>query len=736
MGRLGVPRFVGVGINRYENFDDLTQAVAEVTDVANLLKVQFGFDTKVMRNLTDREAGERVPKSLPPRGLEGRALIVLWAGHGEVSTTGRLRLITRDAVQCGTPSWTAAWLAEQAVRTGADQVLLVFDTCFSGQARAEAAAVIGVLDQLPQPKPAWVGVLTSAQSCETARDGVFTEVFSRVLREGPRDPVLRGRFNCFNRGVRGDDVMDAVVQEWEPTEQRPRSHCDGVANVILPNPLYDGRASERVAEHMLLAARGCEPDEKGSYFTGRRTQLREIARWIGGTEAGILVVTGPAGSGKSGLVGRIVSLSNPLERRELLLCESAVDDPGEESVHAHVDARRLDATRVALLIHRQLRNRALVPDEAEPRNHHYLVAALKSLTAPVTIVIDGVDQADREAWTICAELIKPMGELARVVVATRDVTHHGRSLVASLQGRASLEIIDLGAPELASEAKEDVRQYVLRRLESVSSMPERRMDPVLVANQVAELAPPSDEGLFLLARMVTAQLRANPLDTGQLNWGATLATSVETVFDGDLRALSGKAPNGVGAGTAIRELLTALAWGYGEGVTDDVWATIASAMPGPKAKRKYSTADTYWALFTASRYVVAADGGGRAVYRLSHQRFATHLGPRTSTRQRFDRNEKAVRVAMAMRQLLEQLYASREDPSFHPYRPHFWRHFGAGRRGIAELRAVAAAHPEFRPDLVTALRSLAERYRDEGRFRDEADAAREADEWETRGDGL
>ena len=72
----------------------------------------------------------------------------------------------------------------------------------------------------------------------------------------------------------------------------------------------------------------------------------------------------------------------------------------------------------------------------------------------------------------------------------------------------------------------DVHDYVVRRLRDVAA-------PAMDAGQVADavLALPGaeeeEEGRFLLARVITAQLRTSPVDTSRPGWQQQLSTSVE-----------------------------------------------------------------------------------------------------------------------------------------------------------------------------------------------------------------
>jgi len=252
------------------------------------------------------------------------------------------------------------------------------------------------------------------------------------------------------------------------------------------------------------------------------------------------------------------------------------------------------------------------------------------------------------------------------------------------------------------------------------------MDPMLVADQIVHLARTNNEGLFLLARVVTSQLRTDPVDTTSPGWEAELATSVEAALAHDLSRIIEPSPSGTPGPLAAGELLTALAWGYGTGVPDDVWAAFATGLS--KAGSTYSVADVYWVLAGAARYVVAANGGGRAVYRLSHQRLAQQMRPARRLIEQLEQDLEAVAVATAVRTLFDEVGAAGEDPAAHRYLwLHSWRHYvDAGLPGIQHLRAISRSNPAFLPDLAMALNILGARYSEVGRRQDAVAPTEEA----------
>jgi len=119
---------------------------------------------------------------------------------------------------------------------------------------------------------------------------------------------------------------------------------------------------------LLLAARGAGTVDEQSWFTGRVGEVNQVVAWVLDDSPGIWVVTGSAGTGKSAVVGRVVSLSNPVERARLLDEDTAWEhaDPGERSVHAHIHARGLTVDRAAELIDAQL-IRPLIVDGHQQR---------------------------------------------------------------------------------------------------------------------------------------------------------------------------------------------------------------------------------------------------------------------------------------------------------------------------------------------------------------------------------
>jgi hypothetical protein len=242
-------------------------------------------------------------------------LVLLWSGHG-VAEGGQLLLRTRDVGG----EVEASEVVRRCVRSGAAQLLFMIDACHAGQGVADASRVASALlaEYPPEGERVWFGIVVSCRAIEQARDGAFGAVLQRLLSEGPRSADMRRRWSRHNRLIFGDDLGAALVEDWHDQDQQPEFVSrGGRRRFMVPNPLWEPDAPEQVVEHLLLAARGGDGDER-SWFSGRVGEVDQVVGWVRRGSPGVWVLTGSAGSGKSAIVGRVVSLSNAAERARLL----------------------------------------------------------------------------------------------------------------------------------------------------------------------------------------------------------------------------------------------------------------------------------------------------------------------------------------------------------------------------------------------------------------------------------
>jgi hypothetical protein len=698
--------YVGVGIRTYddEDFAELPKAVEDTQSLGSYLGQHRGYRVETIVDPTEGEARAALKRHLTNGALpSGSALVLLWAGHGEMASEA-LHLIARDTKKGAAPDLTTANpLASLVARCGAAQVLLLLDTCYSGSGIFDAQRVVDLVRRERSDERPWSGVLASTLDFERARDGVFLARLLRLLKDGPSDPALRTRWSAHNEGVQGDDLMDALVKEWDIPDQRPKPATFGDAWPMFPNPRFDPDAPERVVEHLLLAAEGRAPDEEGVYFTGRTAQLDALVQWIHTDEPGVFVITGPAGSGKSAIAGRIVSLSNPTQRARLDAADSlGSTDPGEGAVDAHVHARRLTVDQVVEAIDRQFVRHRVLPSlpGGGGRNRYELFGGLERIDRRPLIVLDGLDEAGEEVSAIAEDVVGPLADAARVLIATRPLPSREQGKPDLLQALAPHRIIDLGDPDLSDSTQHDISAYVRKRLAGCE--PER-MEAKKVAAAILRLSDHAEEGAFLLAQVVTSQLRTAPIDTSVPGWEGALSRSIEEAFARDLARVDD--PDGV------RELLTALAWAYGSGLPDDIWPSLATALS--PTGRSFAREDVYSALGSTGRYIVEDGDGTRAVYRLSHQRLVSQLHPPAKAVELDAYHTKTARVARALVARYRDLLTTGLQPKDRPYLWRYaWRHCAdGGPEGIAALRELVEVDPDaFLPNLASALNNLGIRY--------------------------
>jgi len=705
---MAVSRFVGVGVGVYDNgHPRLEHAVPDVEAVATLLEASF--DCTVLRNpgeATIKAYLKDLRGSLPGGG---GSLVLLWSGHAVRSPVDGLHLLARDSGDYDDDGLGAGSdVAAPCAQSGASQLLLIVDTCFSGDAVTAGELAARIMQRSPpEGEHVWVGVLASCLSEEAARDGLFARRLAGLLEHGPEPgpgtwALLVQRWSPRNQYIRGDDLCDAVLKTWDTSAQTPDFLSHGSAWWMFPNPLYDPGAPERVVEHLLLAARGGAAAGEHSWFTGRAAEVDQVVGWMRSGRPGLHVITGSAGTGKTAVAGRVVSLSNPAERERLLAESRALGhaDPGERSVAAHVHARGLTADRAADLIAGQLVRARVLAAQPDRRNAAELVgqlqrAAEEGATPPV-IVLDGLDEARGQAFVIAEELLLRLAPYATVIVSTRELRRGETdpSLLDVLT--AGTAELDLDGPAAQQRGQVDMQAYIAARLAGVNPA----MDPETVADHLAGTTSMTGGSPFLLARLVTDQLRASPVDTSQPGWQDRVSHSIEDALDADLAQVRG-------SGEAARILLAALTWGFGAGMPEEEWLACANALGGGELGRD----DVTWVLDELGRYITQDGEVGVAVYRIAHQTLADHIRPpfAATHQQVFDPQARPVAAALLGRYAALLVNGVPVTGPGYLWR-YAWRHAAAaGPAGLELIRGLAVSESQLLPDVAMADQEVSDR---------------------------
>jgi WD40 repeat protein len=387
-----------------------------------------------------------------------------------------------------------------------------------------------------------------------------------------------------------------LAKRWPPLDALVRA-CQ----------LYGGGDHE-LTTHWSPRARGLERDfERGWYFTGRGQVLAELAGWLATSvaDAQVRVITGDPGSGKSAVLARLVTLTDPRYRPRVPGLDP--QDPAVPAVgviDVAVVARRKTIGQVVAELARAA--------EVEADSADLLIEQLGARGRPFRIVVDALDEAS-EPLELAGGLLRRLasdlaGIGAKVLVGTR----RGRrdALLRALGAGAVIYPLDQ-PPWLA---RDDLATYVERRLlladDPAAPTPYRGQEQL--AGEVAEAVAIRAHPLFLVAQLTSKGLiqRGAVIDPAAPDWQARFPSTVADSLDWYLTERFSRDK------TKVVELLTPLAYAEGEGLPRELWAAAASAL----ADKLYRPDDVQWLLDTAADYLIEqaqADGG--PVYRLYHE---------------------------------------------------------------------------------------------------------------------
>lgn len=363
------------------------------------------FHAVVHFDLTKNEV-QQVLEELSNTRLNG-PLIIAWSGR---STDGGnvFMLETSD-----TNSYIGVdELVRAGIASGADQILVLLDTHYY-MLHSGPKITSDVWPAL-QGNAEWVGVVSSAAEVgdNVVAAASFGEQIDDLLTQGPKADEDRLRWLRGQDQVDGNQFTTALLRPWGEV-RRPRHHQYGVPRPMLPNPLRGLDITPPIDMHLLAAARSVP------VLDPLLSQAVEtVVGWVRSGFAGVYVVAGPAGTGKTTAVGHVVGLSHP----------------GESSVDANVCVRRMTVAELAESIGRQF----LLRDWDLPSFD--TAAALLELAdvlvdikgAPPVVVVDGVDEAHDERDV--ARFLADLGQCCTVVVTTRNLLDELEALDVALLG--------------------------------------------------------------------------------------------------------------------------------------------------------------------------------------------------------------------------------------------------------------------------------------------------------------
>jgi WD40 repeat protein len=638
---------VAVGTYREEKrYPRLDKAVAIATELADVF-VRAGFLHDHPELVGEHVLVGTIDSVVTAwwKGLRcGDHAVAYWTGHGIRSSRSHLLLAGTDSP--ADPAGHAEAvnpeeLFEQLIRSPAQVGLMILDTCYSGMFGIIAEKVMAKTRAGTDPSPNIVGkrigVLTTSHPAKMVTSPVVGAALARVLANPDTGSASWGRrdekidLGELRKALNAEIGSAAKAHvDWHAWRAESTGWATDDGRDWLPNPAYlDLRLDEvvelqrellaftKASEHLDRSHRGLEVGSSGWAFVGRVSTLNAINDWLKSASEGVLIVTGPPGSGKSAVVGRMVTLSIAPYRAHALRAGVLAEVPPSTLPEAGAFDAAVHAREKSLLAVLSQLAEAFGLDLGESTKGMDTEAAMEALRSHLrrlgqerrrTIAIDAVDEARAGHGRAIGQACRDLGEIpgVRVLVGVRysvsgAPVREGTDPSARLrQHWPAAIIVDLN-DDPCTQA--DMERYVERRLAGRHQDGSQRRS---VAKAVAEKAV-SAQGYFLYARIVSRTLE----EATTLPGPGELPSKATDAFAADLLDRFGADRD------RFDDLLGALAWAFGSGLPKTVWPKVAETVLGLGAV--YETSDINDLLDRAGSHVVESEENGQSVYRLAHE---------------------------------------------------------------------------------------------------------------------
>lgn len=582
---------------------------------------------------------------------ERDAAVVFLTGHGETGDDTHWTVLKET---------TRAWHAGASLRTGelvgwlrrpggVKHLMLIIDTCFAGKV---ATDLVRLDESLPET---WL-IIPSARKGDKARVLALSEAIGRAVA------YLQGRegakYGTNKRHFRVGDFLDTVREKLRDIS--PDQEVDPIyrgqyeaEHVCLPNPHYTqpDTVTTTAARHDLALPRqdlerhwrpralGAGDSDAstttGWLFTGRADLMRELiatARGAYDANSRVTLVTGGAGSGKSAVLARLVTLSDPdfLAAWPEEVAAIPVDlrpDP-EHGIDIAVVASGKYAHDVIGQLSAAVGAEAPADGLLESRIQA-LAAAITAMPDPPTVVVDALDESPDPTGIARALATVASKTTLRLLVGVRSPNESSQqdatAGVGSDDRRDSLadtveRILSARRVRVDEDPwwdQDDLRAYAVSILRHTPGSPYAAPDQTGRAEELGTAIAQRIGRSFLVARLAAQNLtsRADIVDPADQTWLDTLADDVVGVFRDDLH----QGFDDVEDRRRAVELLRAVAFSYGRGLPwAQIWPTVANAIADEHGK--YGDRDIAWLLNSRlGGYLVTDVEDDVTVYRLFHQ---------------------------------------------------------------------------------------------------------------------
>ncbi|MET8453762.1 NACHT and WD repeat domain-containing protein [Streptomyces sp. NPDC005209] len=613
------------------------------------------------------------------------AIVVYITGHGLCRQAGRhyLTVPKTHPERLLSTAFPTSELITAVLDSEAEHILVLVDSCHSGVLRAELSTLLQDLSK-ERRRHVGIAVVTAGDHEDQPQVGSFTRrvalAWERMNDESAGYTSSHLSFAEWEQllhevGLADGVEKDLIDAEWIMPHSRRHQ-----LSACLPNPRYkasgtavDPALQQLVLEHGDLefwrerASGRVSGDDAGWYFSGRTKPMRRLVDFLRDGE-GVLIVTGAAGSGKSALLARLVTLTAP----------AFVEDESYAALIARVprEIRPVPGSVDAAVLARNKSSRALVDDlltalggtpaaKGTPLQALFQRTAerVAELSRPVTVIIDALDEAE-DPLACVNDVILPLARLTasigettvRLLLGIRSSPKTSYSSGGDLRDERADDLLQRLTAALKVEGavpeplrtdgpdcEADIAAYAVALLSGPEDSPYKDADDEAVeetARVIAKAVAPS----FLDAQIATDQLRTAETrqDLTEEGWLHRIADGTSTLLREDVRSVA--AATGVPANLLVAALrATALAQGAGL-PWGEVWPAVTAALaanphspadleraptaPGGEAVETADRADHAVRTLRSSRltgYLATASEDGRTVYRPVHQRLTDLL---------------------------------------------------------------------------------------------------------------
>jgi WD40 repeat protein len=681
-------RFVTIAVRdyHYEPDDFAARIDAQVKTVCDWLTASTLNGREFQHESLNPGTRSHIPDFVAQQRLDGAdaddVLVLYITGHGVTGGSGNHYLVLPDSDEQHPlhTCYPTVDLLAAVLGSEAEHVLIIVDSCRAGALHSQWAVLSKDLPKARRELKT-LTVLASADFDTKTRIGEFAELLRLVYKrlQGPAE--ITGRYLTVNELFTEIGSVRAQHPELgEPIPIWPLFAIHPTGSPCLPNPAYVPPIDLVDASRQQVSITKAELDDywtsrasgrisredPGWYFSGRVELMNSVVEFLC-TGTGIQVITGVAGSGKSAILARAVTLSDPLFRRNNPEVLEGIDPtalPPEGCIDAAVLAREMDTEQFCTELLDLLGGSRSTSDEGA---FQQLKAHLKARQTPLLIAVDGVDESthpDRLITDVLAPLARLTDDhwkpLVRLLLGLRSgessspIGNQDSGLLGLLERAAQRTALNVVRTDETPSVTEDIGAYLAALLSIKGPYADTISPDVPVVKLVASNVSPS----FLDARLAGDRLRdaAEQQDLSDPVWLSTLADGTISLFSADLADTAGALEH---PAAHLLAVLQATAFARGRGVPwADIWPTMAEAIFGEHFANINEIIEQVLHTRLAG-YLTLDVEDGRAVHRPNHARLAEALRDRSfPVHDEHEPSETSseihARIARALAQLVER----------------------------------------------------------------------------------